>query len=94
MEHLGQGLHLFEGYSLDLTRGSFRGADGEIELRPKTFELLRYLVENAGRLLPKDELVNAVWPNVIVSDDSLAQCVNGKAQRRRQNHQRRAATTR
>jgi adenylate cyclase len=76
MEHLGQGLHLFEGYSLDLTRGSFRGADGEIELRPKTFELLRYLVENAGRLLPKDELVNAVWPNVIVSDDSLAQCVS------------------
>src|SRR5207248_1129688 len=27
-------------------------------------------------LIPKDELVNAVWPNVIVSDDSLAQCVS------------------
>src|SRR5262249_50319392 len=65
-----------EGFTLDLTRGCLLGSAGEIELRPKSFELLRYLVENAGRLIPKDELVNAVWPNVIVSDDSLAQCVS------------------
>jgi TolB-like protein len=37
--------------------------------------VLRYLVERAGRLATKDELVGAVWPNVIVSDDSLAQCI-------------------
>jgi hypothetical protein len=66
----------FEGYTLDLARGSVRNANGEIELRPKSFELLRYLVANAGRLVSKDELVNAVWPDVIVSDDSLAQCVS------------------
>jgi TolB-like protein/DNA-binding winged helix-turn-helix (wHTH) protein/Tfp pilus assembly protein PilF len=66
----------FEGFTLDLTRGCLLGGAGEIELRPKSFELLRYLVENAGRLIPKDELVDAVWPNVIVSDDSLAQCVS------------------
>src|SRR5262249_43084748 len=53
-----------------------RNASGEIELRPKSFELLRYLVENGGRLISKDELVNAVWTNVIVSDDSLTQCVS------------------
>jgi TolB-like protein/class 3 adenylate cyclase/DNA-binding winged helix-turn-helix (wHTH) protein len=66
----------FEGYTLDLIRGCLGNASGEIELRPKSFELLRYLVENAGRLISKDELINAVWPNVIVSDDSLAQCVS------------------
>src|SRR6266446_4260267 len=66
----------FEGYTLDLARGCLRNASGEMELRPKSFDLLRYLVENAGRLISKDELVNAVWPNVIVSDDSLAQCVS------------------
>ena len=66
----------FEGFKLDLTRGCLLGGAGEIELRPKSFELLRYLIENAGRLIPKDELVTAVWPNVIVSDDSLAQCVS------------------
>src|SRR5438105_9938567 len=75
MQSAGRDL-IFEGYTLDLTRGCLRSLSGETELRPKTFELLRYLVENAGRLVPKDELVNAVWPNVIVSDDSLSQCVS------------------
>jgi TolB-like protein len=70
------GVFAFEGYTLDLTRGCVRNTNGEIELRPKSFELLSYLVANAGRLISKDELVNAVWPDVIVTDDSLAQCVS------------------
>ena len=70
------GVFAFEGYTLDLTRGCVSDTDGEIELRPKSFELLSYLVANPGRLISKDELVNAVWPDVIVSDDSLAQCVS------------------
>jgi adenylate cyclase len=69
-------LYAFDGYTLDLIRGCLRDACGEIQLRAKNFELLRYLVQNAGRLISKDELVNAVWPNVIVSDDSLAQCMS------------------
>ena len=76
MRNAGQELYAFEGYTLDLSRGCLRGASGEIELRPKSFELLRYLIENAGRLVSKDELVKAVWPNVIVGDDSLAQCIS------------------
>jgi DNA-binding winged helix-turn-helix (wHTH) protein len=76
MQNAGRKLYSFEDYTLDLTRGSLRNAGGEIELRPKSFELLRYLIENAGRLISKDELVNAVWPDVIVGDDSLAQCVS------------------
>jgi class 3 adenylate cyclase/predicted ATPase len=66
----------FEGYTLDLRRGCLRTADREIELRPKSFAVLRYLVENAGRLVSKDEIVKAVWPNVIVTDESLARCVS------------------
>src|ERR1700730_3079922 len=76
MRSAGKELYEFEGYTLDLTRGCLWNASREIELRPKSFEVLRYLVENAGRLISKDELVEAVWPNVIVSDDSLAQCVS------------------
>jgi len=66
----------FEGYTLDLTRGSLRKGDREIGLRPKSFALLRYFVENPGRLVSKDELINALWPNVIVSDESLSQCIS------------------
>src|SRR5215510_3676410 len=65
----------FDRFALDLRRGCLRHADKEIALPPKAFEVLRYLAENAGRLIPKDELVKAVWSNVVVSDDSLVQCI-------------------
>jgi DNA-binding winged helix-turn-helix (wHTH) protein len=66
----------FEGYTLDLRRGCLRHEDREIELRPKSFTVLRYLLENAGRLVSKDELIRAVWPNVVVTDESLTRCVS------------------
>ena len=61
---------------LDLTRGCLLAGDREVELRPKSFDTLRYLVANAGRLLPKDELIKSIWPNVTVSDESLARCIS------------------
>src|SRR5205085_6409090 len=66
----------FDGYVLDVARGCLRAEDREIELRPKSFEVLRCLVENAGRLVTKDELFRAVWPDVVVSDEALTQCVS------------------
>jgi len=65
----------FDPYVLDLERGCVMAGNEEIAIRPKTFEFLRYLVSNPGRLVSKDELLTAVWPNVIVSEDSLVQCV-------------------
>lgn len=65
----------FDRFALDLTRGCLRAGDQEIALRPKAFEVLRHLVENAGRLVSKQELFEAVWPNVTVTDDSLVQCI-------------------
>jgi TolB-like protein/Tfp pilus assembly protein PilF len=61
---------------LDVARGSLRAADREIELRPKSFEVLRYLVERADRLVTKEELIKATWPNVAATDESLARCVS------------------
>jgi DNA-binding winged helix-turn-helix (wHTH) protein len=69
------GVLRFDRFSLDLTRGCLRVGEQEIALRPKAFEVLRYLAESAGRLVAKKELYEAVWPNVIVSDDSIAQCI-------------------
>jgi DNA-binding winged helix-turn-helix (wHTH) protein len=66
----------FLGFTLDRRRGALRTGDQEIELRPKSFEVLRYLVENAGRLVPKDELIKVVWPNVTVADEALTRCVS------------------
>ena len=65
----------FDRFVLDLTRGCLRTDDRDIGLRPKTFKVLRHLAENAGRLVSKQELYEIVWPNIVVSDDSLVQCV-------------------
>jgi DNA-binding winged helix-turn-helix (wHTH) protein len=51
-------------------------ADRDVQLRPKAFEVLRYLVENADRLVTKEELIQAIWPNVIVTDEALSHCVS------------------
>jgi len=75
MQKLTHQTYSFDGFRLDLTRGCFlRGAE-EIKLRPKSFEVLKYLVENNGRLISKDELIHAVWGETAVTDDSLAQCL-------------------
>jgi DNA-binding winged helix-turn-helix (wHTH) protein len=66
----------FANMTLDLARGSLLGANGEIELRPKSFNVLRYLVANAGRVVSKDEMLQVIWPDVIVSEDSLTRCIS------------------
>lgn len=65
----------FGTFVLDLDRLALLEGGNQIELRPKAFDTLRVLVEHAGRVVTKDELVAAVWPDVIVNDDALAQCV-------------------
>jgi DNA-binding winged helix-turn-helix (wHTH) protein/tetratricopeptide (TPR) repeat protein len=66
----------FAGYTLDLRQGRLWSGSGDVPLRPKPFALLGYMVRHAGRVLPKGELLDAVWPDVTVSEDSLAQCVH------------------
>lgn len=67
---------LFGAFTLDLDRLCLRGPSGQMDLRPKSFEVLRYLVEHAGRVVTKEEVINAVWPNVTVTDESLSRCVS------------------
>jgi DNA-binding winged helix-turn-helix (wHTH) protein len=65
----------FGRFALDLARGCLRDSDQDIDLRPKTYEVLRCLVDNAGRLVSKQALYDTVWPNATVTDDSLVQCI-------------------
>ena len=66
----------FAGFALDRQRAELRGPDGEVlKLRPKTFGMLTLFATNAGRVLSKQALMDAVWPNVHVGDDSLFQCI-------------------
>ena len=61
---------------LDVDRGLLRDSKGaEVALRPKSLDLLLELARNPGRILSRDELFDAVWPDVTVTEDSIAQCV-------------------
>jgi adenylate cyclase len=69
-------LYRFNGFVLDLTRGTLSNAKGEeLPLRRKSFDLLRFLIENRGRLLDRDTIGQAIWSDVTVTDDSITQCV-------------------
>jgi TolB-like protein/DNA-binding winged helix-turn-helix (wHTH) protein/cytochrome c-type biogenesis protein CcmH/NrfG len=65
----------FDRYVLDLHSGCLLLDGNEITLRPKTFAVLNYLIENAGRLVSKDQLFDAVWPNLAITDDALVQSI-------------------
>lgn len=65
----------FSDYALDLQRCAVMRGGQEIPLRPKAFDVLRYLAEHAGRIISKEELIRATWPNVFVTDDSLVHCI-------------------
>jgi len=66
----------FAGFELDTERARLRGPGGEaIRLRPKSFDMLQLFVTNSGRVLSKQDLIEAIWPNIHVGDDSLFQCI-------------------
>src|SRR5215469_15903825 len=65
----------FGDFTLDLDCGLLRRAGQEVPLRPKVFETLAYLVEHHGRVVRKATLIEAIWPNTAITDNSLPQCI-------------------
>lgn len=71
MESLTAAKFRFGNFELDCARRSLT-RDGEpVELNAKTFDLLQQLVENQGRLVTKDELLERVWPGQFVEENNL-----------------------
>ena len=62
-------------YQVHPAANELRVGDVTIALEPKVMALLLYLVQNAGRVVSREQLFRAVWPGVIVSDDTLTQAV-------------------
>lgn len=64
--------HVFPPFRLDASNAQLWRGTEEVHLRPKTFDVLLYLVENPGQLVTKAALLDAVWPHVSVSDSMPA----------------------
>lgn len=65
----------FGTFTLDLGRGTLNHPGGEVFLRPKAYTLITHLARNLGRVVPKSELMDAAWPDVFVTEDSLTQSI-------------------
>lgn len=66
----------FGEFILDPATASLARAGATLPLRPKSFDVLLYLARNPGRVVSKDELMERVWPDVTVTDNSLVQCIS------------------
>ena len=75
MQNHSHRTYSFAGFTLDLERSCLMRDGREIKLRPKSFDSLDYLIRNRGRVVTKNELIQAIWPDSFVTDDSLVQCV-------------------
>jgi eukaryotic-like serine/threonine-protein kinase len=68
-----QDFYRFGGFELHTSKRALLRDDEKVALSPKSFEVLTCLVENAGRVVLKEELLKAVWPESFVEESNLTQ---------------------
>ena len=68
--------YTFGEFTLDLDRCALLRAGADIKLRPKSFDVLKFLVEHQGRLVTKEELLDAIWSRKAVTEDAVTHCLS------------------
>jgi TolB-like protein/DNA-binding winged helix-turn-helix (wHTH) protein/Flp pilus assembly protein TadD len=69
-------LYRFDEFTLDPPKRAFARNGTPVTISPKAFEVLTYLVANPGRVVTKEELLSAVWPDSFVEESNLAQHIS------------------
>ncbi|MBZ5725239.1 MAG: AAA family ATPase [Acidobacteriia bacterium] len=65
----------FSSFTLDTANECVWRGESRIQLAPKAYGVLRHLVDNPGRIVTKEELLQAVWPDTFVQESVLKTCV-------------------
>ena len=69
-------LYEFSAFLLDVKKRRLMRGDELVPLTPKEFEVLLLLVENAGKVVEKDELLDAVWKDTFVEEGTLTRNIS------------------
>jgi DNA-binding winged helix-turn-helix (wHTH) protein len=69
-------IHRFAAFELDPGQRALRLDGRELPLQPRVFDLLWYLVEHRDRVVSKEELLDALWPGLVVTESSLQRAVS------------------
>lgn len=92
-DNVGHGTLTLGGLMLDLERRELRDASGApATLRPQALAVLLHLARHTGQAVDKDELLQAVWGAVVVTEDSLVKCI-GEIRRALHDHAHRIVRT-
>jgi DNA-binding winged helix-turn-helix (wHTH) protein/Tfp pilus assembly protein PilF len=75
---MGARLYEIDGFRIDAQQRMLYALPGNrpVDLQPRVFDALVYFLERPGELLGKRELLQALWPNVVVEENSLNQVVS------------------
>ncbi len=69
-------IYKFDAFCVDSGKRLLLRDDETIALTPKVFETLLYLVNHNGKVLEKDELMSAIWPDTIVEENNLTKIIS------------------
>ena len=69
-------IYEFDDFRVDIARRILLQANRPITLTPRIFDALLYLVRHQGRVIPKEELMQAIWPNSFVEENNLTQSIS------------------
>src|SRR5712671_660865 len=64
-------MKVFDPFRLDPVNHCLWRAEERVLLTPKAFDVLRYLVDHADRLVPQDEILEALWPETYVNPEGI-----------------------
>jgi DNA-binding winged helix-turn-helix (wHTH) protein/tetratricopeptide (TPR) repeat protein len=67
---------LFAGHCLDENRRELRRGDTVVPIEPQVFDVLLYMLQNAERVVSKDDLLTSVWNGRVVSESALTSRIN------------------
>ena len=68
-------LYRFNGAHFDAASGELVVDGRSSSLRPRTGAVLAHLLRNAGALVTKEQLLQQVWTDLVVTENSLSQCI-------------------
>jgi DNA-binding winged helix-turn-helix (wHTH) protein/pimeloyl-ACP methyl ester carboxylesterase/Tfp pilus assembly protein PilF len=72
-----ESIRSFGGFTYSVPLQDVLDAEGNsARLRPQSVEVFRYLANNSERLVTRQELIDNIWPDVAVTDDSLTKCIS------------------
>jgi TolB-like protein/DNA-binding winged helix-turn-helix (wHTH) protein/tetratricopeptide (TPR) repeat protein len=64
-------MKFFQSFRLDTANQCLWREENRVPIAPKSYDILRYLVENPGRLIAQDELLEKLWPDTYVNPEVI-----------------------